>query len=332
MHARLLSHEGPRDKAISVHGSFTHLRRWSRLSHVPRATWPRCSRCIVDRGGSVTRHAGGCSPPLLAPRQPSPRHPGFARNLDRPPHYVIPPPHETQTSPACMALSPNETQTTPATPQAPISADLPEAWVVPVSPNLPQPKAGVVAVSPSHTQPMAGVVPVSRRPIQPSSALPRLREPTRTTNVSTHGNGARKHTTTAFNTRLSLADSRSCGRGESPPHTRNPGARRARGEKPSSSPNETQLSPHDAASSKRPAYPALNNAVKTGERAPMARPQTHTPITPRIDPTTRKRTRAHPPVRGRPCKQYEPSVPRGGSDRVRRRGLGPQAARVQEVA
>ena len=105
MHARLLSHEGPRDKAISVHGSFTHLRRWSRLSHAPRATWPRCSRCIVDRGGSVTRHAGGCSPPLLAPRQPSPRHPGLARNLDRP-HYVILPPHETQTTPAYMVLSP----------------------------------------------------------------------------------------------------------------------------------------------------------------------------------------------------------------------------------
>ena len=64
----------------------------------------------------------------------------------------------------------------------------------------------------------------------------------------------------------------------------------------------------------------------------MARPQTHTPITPRIDPTTRKRTRAHPPVRGHPCKQYEPSVSRQSDRRVRRRGLGPQAARVQEVA
>lgn len=162
-----------------------------------------------------------------------------------------------------MALSPNETQTTPATPQAPISADLPEA--------------GVVPVSPSHTQPMAGVVPVSHKTISTTiRAPPVARTHAHNQRQYTWQRSTQTHTTTAFNTRLSLADSRSCGRGESPPHTRNPRAHRARGEKPASSPSETQLSPHDTASSKRPAYPSLDNAVKTGERAPMARPQTHT--------------------------------------------------------
>ena len=56
----------------------------------------------------------------------------------------------------------------------------------------------------------------------------------------------------------------------------------------------------------------------------------------------RKRTRpsrresiprpANAHARGRPCKQHEPSVSRQSDRRVRRRGLGPQAARVQEVA
>ena len=52
------------------------------------------------------------------------------------------------------------------------------------------------------------MVPVSHKPIQPPSALPRLREPMRTTNVSTHGNGARKHTQQPRSTRGSVSQTR----------------------------------------------------------------------------------------------------------------------------